>query len=351
MKKIVGIHVDPLGQFVKYLQRYEQILEFNGIIVLRMDSNDDDFWENISKLDAFICRFSDYDVYKQKAKAIIPVVEKYYGIPCFPDMNTSWHYDDKIRQYYIMQKNNLPFVKSWVFWDKINALIWADKAELPLVFKLKGGAGSRNVILIKTRKELTQIINKIFKKGIKGGELPAKDSIAPGQYYKFRYWIYNKMQIAKREFVPYWRLIPNWKIHKNYALFQRFLDKNDFDTRITVIGKRAFGFRRYVRENDFRASGSGNIDYDVDKIDMRCVKIALKVSKTLKFQSMAYDFLYDENQNLKFCEISYIYLDDAIYKCTGYWDENLDWHEGNYWPQYFHLMDLLNLPDLKQPEL
>ena len=36
---------------------------------------------------------------------------------------------------------------------------------------------------------------------------------------------------------------------------------------------------------------------------------------------------------------------------NGYWDENLNWHEGRYWPQYFELMDLLNMPELKLPDL
>ena len=80
---------------------------------------------------------------------------------------------------------------------------------------------------------------------------------------------------------------PHWRIQKNYVLFQRFLPDNEFDTRITVIGDRAFGFRRMTRKSDFRASGSGIIDYDIGKIDLRCVDIAFRVSQQLGFQSMA----------------------------------------------------------------
>ena len=66
---------------------------------------------------------------------------------------------------------------------------------------------------------------------------------------------------------------------------------------------------------------------------------------------MAYDFLFDENNNPQFCEISYTYSDTAIFNCPGYWDSNINWHEGHYWPQYFQLMDALNLHDLRQPEM
>ena len=140
---------------------------------------------------------------------------------------------------------------------------------------------------------------------------------------------------------------PHWRIQKNYVLFQRFLPDNEFDTRITVIGDRAFGFRRMTRKSDFRASGSGIIDYDIGKIDLRCVDIAFRVSQQLGFQSMAYDFLFTEGNEPQFCEISYTYLSRAIWKCPGYWDTKFNWHDGHYWPEYLHLVDVLRLPDLK----
>jgi hypothetical protein len=66
---------------------------------------------------------------------------------------------------------------------------------------------------------------------------------------------------------------------------------------------------------------------------------------------MAYDFLYGINGEVQFCEISYDFVDTAIYSCPGYWDSELNWHEGNYWPQYCQLVDLLSMPTLKQPEM
>ena len=52
-----------------------------------------------------------------------------------------------------------------------------------------------------------------------------------------------------------------------------------YDTRVTVIGGRAFAFRRFNRDDDFRSSGSGKIDYNMEEIDKRMIKLALKVSK------------------------------------------------------------------------
>jgi hypothetical protein len=56
---------------------------------------------------------------------------------------------------------------------------------------------------------------------------------------------------------------------------------------------------------------------------------------------MAYDFLYDKSSSSQFCEVAYCFADWAIHNCNGYWDDNLEWHDGNYWPQYLILCDLL----------
>jgi len=92
------------------------------------------------------------------------------------------------------------------------------------------------------------------------------------------------------------------------------------------------------------------IEFDHREVDIRCVKLALKISKEMGFASMAYDLIYDTAGNPVVCEISYTVVDTVVYKSDGYWDENLEFHEGHYWMQYFQLVDLLNLPSLKQPE-
>ena len=38
------------------------------------------------------------------------------------------------------------------------------------------------------------------------------------------------------------RKLSDWQRKKNYAMFQRFLPGNEYDTRVTVIGNRAFAF-------------------------------------------------------------------------------------------------------------
>jgi len=346
---LVGIHKDQYGKFCPFLQKYEEILDYNNIEHIRLDASDEDFWEKVKKLDLFIFRWTHIDDHHQMAKTIIPIVEKQMGIKCFPNLATSWHYDDKIREYYLLKQAGFPVIDSYIFWDKNKALKWAENADYPVVFKLKGGASSQNVLLIKKKSIAKKLIKKMFCSGINPNKFSFSGSTKHKDFNLYKtihHWGGNVLRKYRGEDIS-----PFWQKHKNYVLFQKFLPNNKYDTRITVIGNRALAFRRFNRKNDFRSSGSGKINYNLDNIDLNFVKIAFQISKKLGFQSMSYDFLYNEDGKPEFSEISYTYQDVAVRNCPGYWDSNLNWHEGHYWPQYFQLMDALEMPELKQPEM
>ena len=76
---------------------------------------------------------------------------------------------------------------------------------------------------------------------------------------------------------------------KGYAYFQDFIPGNHFDTRVTVIGDRAFAFTRNVRPGDFRASGSGDVVFDGGRINQKYLEIAFAVARKIGSQSMAFD--------------------------------------------------------------
>ena len=98
------------------------------------------------------------------AKQLTLALEK-AGIKVFPDTNTVWHFDDKIAQSYLFESLNIPHVKTYVFFDKNKALQWAKTSSFPKVFKLRGGAGSANVSLVKTRDKAIKLIKKAFGQG------------------------------------------------------------------------------------------------------------------------------------------------------------------------------------------
>lgn len=111
-----------------------------------------------------------------------------------------------------------------------------------------------------------------------------------------------------------------------YNVFQN----NDFDIRIVVVGNKAAGEKRFVRKNDFRASGSGEFSYEGIEIDV--VEMAFDVSKRLGLQSAAFDFIYDINKKPLIVEVSYGFGTEGISKVYGYWDNNLNWHNEEFRP-------------------
>jgi glutathione synthase/RimK-type ligase-like ATP-grasp enzyme len=340
---------DPNGESLVVHQIYETILSYNDISSMRLHIEQPDFWNQVRGLSLFIMRLGHLPSHLQQARDILPIVERDYGIPCYPNQATSWHYDDKVKQHFLMKAHGFPIIDSWTFYDRKAALEWAARIEDPVVFKLRGGAGSMNVVLVKTPRQAARLIRRMFGRGI----LPERFFSTGAVRFK-HFNLYQELHHMGGNLYRWSKGLdtsPFWETQKNYVLFQRFLPDNDCDTRITVIGNRAFAFRRMVRHADFRASGSGRIDYDMSRIDMRCVELAFKVSQQMGFQSMAYDFLMNESREPEFCEISYAYVSSAVHSCPGYWDTGLDWHEGHFWPEHLHLVDALGIPDLKVPEL
>lgn len=340
---------DPNGKSLAVNAAYEKILAHNGIAFHRLECSQPDFWDRVRGLDLFILRWSQWDSDRQLARDLLPVIENHLRVPCFPDLNTGWHYDDKVRQYLLLNPLGYPMVESHIFWDRGAALRWADETDYPQVFKLRGGAGSQNVILVKNRRGARKLIRRMFGRGIYPEKFFSLGSIRFRHFSLFRELHHLAGNFYRRS--QKLDASPFWQVHKNYVLFQNFIPENRFDTRVTIIGERAFVFRRHARPGDFRASGSGMIDYDLDQIDLRCVETAFKISREMKFQSMAYDFLFTPNLEPVFCEISYTFQSRAIFDCPGYFDRSLRLHEGHFWPEYLHIVDALKLFDLRQPEL
>ena len=344
---LIGIHKDQYGRVDPYLQIYEHILDYNGIKHLRLEASQSDFWEIVSKLDFILFHWVYIDRDEQMAESLIPIIEKEMKIKCFPNWTTFWHYNNKITQYYLLKNHGFPTVSSYIFWERDKAKKWLSCAKFPLVFKLSRGAFSQDVVLVNNKKDAEKLISRMFGKGVIRESLAEyKMNVLKKQYRRTRRlgWVLkNKLLNRQTEL---W-----WQIEKNYSLFQKFLPNNPYTTRITIIGDRAFAFNIKTAEGDFRAYDMGNINFNRKEIEIECIKIAFDISKKLGFQCMAYDFIFDEKNEPKICEMGYTSYALDIFRCPGYWGAGLEWHKGHFWPQYFQLKDLMDLSNLKQPDI
>jgi len=260
------------------------------------------------------------------------------GKKVFPDFNTVWHFDDKVGQKYLLEALGIPFVTSYVFYEKSLAFDWAIKTTYPKVFKLRGGAGSVNVKKVNSEKEAVKLINKSFGKGFKHSSLiPFSEIVSKFKNGKLPF--VSVLKSFARTFIP----TEYSRIHgreKGYIYFQDFIPNNEFDIRVIVIGDKAFAIKRMVRKNDFRASGSGNILYDKDLFNERDIQLAFEINDKLKSQCTAMDFVYD-NGHPKLVEISYGFSPEGYDSCPGYWDKKLAWHEGKFDPYGWMVKEIL----------
>lgn len=327
------IHTEPDIRADNYSHRWLRYLESNheDISVHRLNLKDREDLRSIdSTFDGVMWHYYHHPRDKQIAPNTLTILEENYGLKSFPDHSTRWHFDDKTAQSLLLNTSGFPSVPMWLFNDSKKALEFVNNYQTyPLVAKLKSGASAENVVLLKNSQEARNYVMELFTTGV----FPNRGPVRFGQKI---YEMLNPTKIVF-DYKTQWQS----ELQRGYAYFQEFIPNNSFDIRVTVIGKRAFGFTRNNRPNDFRASGSGSIDYDLTKVPLESVKTAFAVSRKYGFQSMAYDFLKSRSGDYIISEISYGYLNTAIRDTPGYWDEDLNFVEGNYWPEHLHVEDFL----------
>ena len=334
---MIGIHDSPGGYSDRWLETCRQ----TRIPFKLVDCLASDIVQQCAGLSAVLWHWTLVDVREPLVARQILAALQLTGLHVFPSVATCWHYDDKVGQKFLLESIGAPLIPTWVFTDPAQAERWIASASWPKVFKLRCGAGSDNVRLVRSAAEAHALCRRAFGPGF-----PATPGYLHDASNRLRQTAGWRDFAGKLRRVPqsiantlrFRRFAPR---QHGYVLFQEFLPGNDFDTRVTIIGRRAFGARRFNRPNDFRASGSGQASFDPDQVDRRCVQIAFDVAHRLNSQSLACDFLVDTNREPRVCEISYCSVSSPVYDCTGYWDRDMNWFPGHFWPQDCILEDVL----------
>ncbi len=328
----LAIHHTP-GSFS---DRWIDYCRNNGIGYTLVDCYRNDILEQLQDCDALLWHWHHGDYKAVRFARQLTLSLEAAGKVVFPDTYSAWHFDDKVGQKYLMEALHAPLVPSFVFYDKTTALEWISKTSFPKVFKLKGGAGASNVRLVHTAADARKLANKAFGRGFAARDRfnRFKDALWRFKRDKNRAAFFGLFKGIGRIFFPtvYEKMQGR---EKGYLYFQEFMPDNGYDTRIIAIAGKAFAIRRYNRKNDFRASGSGVIGYNRELFDTRCVRITLDLAAQMKSQSLALDFIYDTRQQPLIVEMSYGFAMKVYDACEGYWDQELNWHEGPFVPQDF----------------
>lgn len=217
---------------IHYFEKMKYSIEF-------VNFSDMTFKEEYSK-DHFFVYTSSEDIgyyYKDYIEDVVLGLQE-KGLPVVPDFK------------FLRANNNKVFMeilKSIIFNDAINNLsakhygvledVDLKSLSYPVVIKESAGAMSRGVALAASEKEFLKKAKKIGRTANLNQDL--RDFLRA-----------RKQKEYIRE-----------SLYRNKFIVQQFIPGLESDFKILIFGKRYYIFERPVRKNDFRASGSGNVNY------------------------------------------------------------------------------------------
>lgn len=334
----VGIHNNNSA----YSKRWIEFCEINSIDYKVVNAYADTIVNDLKECDVFLWHHHHVDYRDVNfAKQLLFSLEQ-AGVKVFPDFKTGWHFDDKLGQKYLFESNNIPAAKAWAFYEKKSALEWIEGTTFPKIFKLRGGAGSSNVKMIRNKGEAKRFINKAFGKGFPGFDYwsVCKDKFK--LFFKKRATANEVLKMFILSLFPRLgraHLLPR---QKGYVYFQEFIPNDGYDIRIQITGDKALAMVRYTREGDFRASGSNNLTHETELLSSEVIKFAFDIADRLRLQSCALDLVRDNRDNeLYVIENSYCYGVDEDEFDYGYWTRDGVCHKGHKFNGLDWIMDEL----------
>ena len=337
----MGIRLAIQGESSTYSKRWIEYCRDNEVEHEVVDCYASDIIDKLRGFDGLLWNFNHRNPTDLlMARHVLTSAEK-MGLMVFPDGATCWHFDDKVAQKYLLEAIGAPLVPTYVFYDERRALEWLKGATYPLVRKLRRGAGSCNVGLVHDYGEAKSFCKQAFGKGFSA--IPSHFVDARTRMKKVHGFgdFIRKLKALPGKMATTRRKRKGMQREKGYVLFQEFIPGNTTDTRVNIIGNRAWAQVRKVRSGDFRASGSGELTADTSEVNLDCVRIAFDVSEKLGANSMAYDFVLHPDGRPLITEISYGFGTKLMYEVGGYWNNHLEWIPQAKHPEDAIIQDLI----------
>jgi hypothetical protein len=191
---------------------------------------------------------AELSIWKDMYDERVRILERDLGMLVYPTAQEVWLYESKRRVNYWLQAHNIPHPRTWIFYDRAEALRFSDKADLPLVMKTNTGACASGVFILHDRTQLKKMVRKAFRRGVAAHRHDPRD----------RHWGYVYLQ----QYIP---------------------DVNEW--RLVRIGNSYFGHRKGQHKG--LHSGSGRVEWSVP--ERRHLDFLREVTETGGFTSMDVD--------------------------------------------------------------
>lgn len=260
MKQRIGIAIDERG----WHERYAEGARTLDLPFELFDIRDSDWINRVKRYACVVWRVSTDIPWLEQGFEKIYFMNAHLGIRTFPNWSTFATYDNKRAQAYLFSEQNVPTPRTLVSYDRRECEAFLESATFPFVSKTAGGSASRGVRLIRNRRSAQKQIGQVF-----GDSLTERVLRRLGRQY------------PRRVDTP-----------RGYVYWQEFIRNNERDCRITVLGKRyVFILYRRNRSGDFRASGSGMLEYE-GPAGQREARFLVELCRRNDYDCMAFDLLF-----------------------------------------------------------
>ena len=229
----------------------------------------------------------------------IYIINNILNIPVYPSFEEILIYENKKFLAYWLKSNNIPHPQTWVFYNKKEALSFADKCDFPLVAKTSIGSASSGVKILRKREQLKKYTHSAFSnRGItrkSGPNLRKVDKMG-----RFKKHIDNIPEYFKN-------LIRNYKQTKSdpqrwYVIFQEYFNIN-FEWRCVKIGNSYFAHKK-IPLHDELISGTSNVKWE--NPPLKLLQFIKDVCEKRNFYSQAID-VFELNNNYYVNELQCIW--------------------------------------------
>jgi glutathione synthase/RimK-type ligase-like ATP-grasp enzyme len=334
---IIGVGTDSDGWYKDVLAALDRARE-QGVPVraVTVDLFSHDWVRNAGSVDALIWNpWFMGPVSASFFKEKIYFLQNVAGLRIMPNWESVWHFESKVAQSYLLDSLDVPRPRTIVSFEREDAAAAVQELGLPVVAKKSFGSSGENVLLLRTQRQVDRYLQTEFAQQIwderKAGSRSAVGAALSGLLSP---WLHEKM---RRKAVGAER--------HGYAYFQEFIDGNDSDVRIAVMGRRMAGCVRMNRKNDFRASGSGNFIRG-DDLPLDAMRLCADTCSRIGADTLAFDVLYRDGEPL-IVEMCYV---EDISTSPAHWVEEPDGTltriMGEIWDQELwvkHMLDSLGL--------
>ncbi|MDR3576763.1 MAG: hypothetical protein P4L50_23105 [Anaerolineaceae bacterium] len=310
-KPLVGL-VQENFEIYAYWPVYQRFLANNAIPFEYYDVHRSDFAECAKKFDLILWHTQSSPSALAEARSKIEFLEKSLGKLCYPSADDLWFYEDKARQFWLFEKNQLPVVKTFVSYSKAEALQYIKSCSYPIVSKEITNSSSHGVSLLKTPRQAKSFCNQAFSSGINTSF--------------------------------------NYARQKDYVYFQEFVPNYGYDLRVIMAAGSYFGYYRYPAAGDFRASGSGDVRKEL--IPEEALLLAQKVREALRCSRfLAVDLIRDRRDDCYYIIEASIFIQvktseqlkvDGVPGRFQFENGAFKFLPGRFWVQELVLQDLMN---------